>query len=72
MNGRKLRAPSRSMTSISPGSMSRMYSASMSSKAQVSDATTQPFFLCRPSDSGRMPSGSRTAIMEDSVRKASE
>ena len=59
------------MITISPGSMSRTNSASISSKAQVSEATTQAS-RTRPSDSGRMPIGSRTAISMVGDRSASE
>jgi hypothetical protein len=49
------------MITISPGSTSRTNSASIRSKAQVSEATTQPS-LTLPSESGRIPIGSRTAM----------
>ena len=70
-NGRRLRRPFSSMITISPGSMSRTRSASISSKAQVSEATTQPS-RTRPSDSGRKPIGSRTAISSLGVSTARE
>ena len=72
MKGKTRRMPSLSKISISPGSMSRTKLASMRSKAQVSEATTQPFLLCLPRDSGRMPIGSRTMIIIDSDKKANE
>ena len=48
------------MATISPGSMSRTNEAPTMSKAQVSEATTQPPSR-RPNDSGRTPCGSRAA-----------
>jgi hypothetical protein len=52
--------PSRESRTISPGSTSLSKRAPIRSKAQVSDATTgDPSRV--PSESGRMPFGSRTA-----------
>ena len=51
-----------SITTISPGSISRTKSAPMMSSAQVSDDSTQPSSPSRPSTSGRTPRGSRTPI----------
>src|SRR5271155_1254 len=45
---------------ISPGSISRTYSASIKSNAQVSEAATHAPFS-RPMESGRKPRGSRIA-----------
>ena len=65
------RNPSSLMTTISPGSISRTYFASIRSKAQVSEAITQA--SCnRPSASGRKPRGSRIAINSFGVRKSIE
>ena len=60
-NGLTLRTPSAPIMTISPGSTSRTNSASMMSKAQVSEARIQAS-PSRPSTSGRTPSGSRTPI----------
>src|SRR5687767_15815659 len=62
------RKPSSLMTIISPGSTSRTYFASIRSKAQVSDATTQASSR-RPSANGRKPRLSRIAINSFGVRK---
>ena len=49
------------MTTISPGSTSRMKVAPTLSKAAVSEASIQPS-ASRPSDRGRLPSPSRTPM----------
>ena len=70
--------PARSMTKISPGAMSRTYSAPTMSKAHDSDATTHVGVErpgaggSVPSASGRNPFGSRAAISASSVRMTSE
>ena len=51
--------PWSSMRTISPGSISRTYSASIASNAHVSLATHQCPSRVLPSTSGRMPHGSR-------------
>ncbi len=57
---REVRMPFSSMAISSPGSTSRMKLAPTMSRAEVSEATTQPRSI-RPSTSGRMPCGSRAA-----------
>jgi len=51
-----------SITTISPGAISRMNSAPMMSSPQVSDDRTQASSPTRPRTSGRTPSASRTPI----------
>src|SRR3954470_23769036 len=51
----------------SPGWMSRRNLAPMMSNAQVSDATQYASSPSRPSDSGRMPRGSRNATIRSLV-----
>ena len=70
-NGWKLSTPSAVQITISPGSMSRTYSAPMMSSAQVSDDSTQPS-PTRPSISGRTPSASRTPISLERVSATME
>src|SRR5229473_2239933 len=70
-NGWNECTPSSSMTSISPGSTSRTYSARTRSSAQVSEATIVAS-LTLPSTIGRKPCGSRTAISACSVSTTSE
>ena len=67
VSGCEERRPSSLITTISPGSISRMYLASIKSKAHVSDATTHASPK-RPSASGRNPRGSRIAINSRGVR----
>src|SRR5512135_2937597 len=63
--------PSLFMTITSPGSMSRMYFASMRSSAQVSEARTyEPSRI--PRQSGLKPCGSLTPIISFSVSMISE
>jgi hypothetical protein len=63
--------PFSSITSISPGSISLSYSASIRSKAQDSEDTTHES-LSLPSIRGLKPPGSLTAIRCFSVRITSE
>ena len=65
-------SPCSLMMSTSPGSISRRYSASIRSRAQVSLATTWAPFSSTPRHSGRKPLGSRTAIMVSWVMSNSE
>ena len=74
-NGLMPRTPWSLMTTISPGSTSRMNSAPTMSRAQVSLASTQPpvpSLPMRPRISGRTPSGSRTPISASLVRATSD
>ncbi len=59
--GKMERSPSASTTNISPGSISRSYTAPTMSSAHVSDANTG-LPSRRPSTRGRQPRGSRAAI----------
>src|SRR6202171_5700919 len=70
----KVRRPLSSTTTISPGSISRMYSASMRSSAHVSLAKMVAPLRSRPSTSGRKPSGSRAAeaVLDRAVRLVRE
>ena len=69
--GWKDRSPLRSTTTSSPGSTSRTYSASIRSRAQVSEAMiVAP--SSRPMTSGRKPQGSRAATSASGVRNRSE
>ena len=70
-NGCIERMPFASIIAISPGSSSRTYSASIRSKAHVSEATHHESFSL-PKTSGRKPLGSRTAISSFGVRKSIE
>ena len=63
--------PSRSMTTISPGSTSRTNSAPRMSSAQVSEARIQAP-SSRPSTSGRTPRGSRPPRMPSSNSPTSD
>ena len=65
-NGKKLSTPPEVAITISPGSTSRTNSAPMMSRAQVSEASTQPSPTF-PSISGRTPSGSRTPMSLERV-----
>ncbi len=65
-NGKKLSMPPEVAITISPGSTSRTNSAPMMSRAQVSEASTQPSPTF-PSISGRTPSGSRTPMSLERV-----
>ncbi len=70
-NGLWLSSPALVMTMTSPFSTSRMNSAPTMSSAQVSEATTYASPR-RPSTSGRMPTGSRAAIIMSLVRATSD
>ena len=54
--------PLSSIMTISPGFTSRIHSAPITSKAQVSDETTTAPLAIFPIDRGRNPFGSRAAI----------
>ena len=70
-SGNDERRPALVIVTISPGSTSRTYSASIKSNAHVSDATTHASPK-RPSASGRKPRGSRIATSASGVRKSIE
>ncbi len=74
-NGLMLVTPSAVSTTISPGSTSRMNSASMMSSAQVSDASTwlvPDAVSSLPSTIGRKPIGSRMPMTCSDDRAISE
>ena len=64
---RNERTPWPSMTTISPGAISRTNSAPLTSSAHVSEASTQLPSGERPRQSGRNPCGSRTPMSLFSV-----
>ena len=70
-SGKKLRMPVSSICTTSPGSTSRSIVAPRCSSAHVSEAAIHPS-PSRPRQSGRTPSGSRTANSVSGVMIVSE